>query len=1081
MVKPFSLCVLVLSGTGIAVGQVTLNTTPTRIVGHAKPEGNANLPNYNPNLVEGRELDGPTGLALDNSASPPTIYVADTVNNRVLAWKNATGFANGAAADLVIGQPDFLTTNPAGPGTTFSAGLNAPTGLAVRSGDLFIVDSGNNRILRFPKPFSNAGQQQIPNLIIGQPSLSTRNANYPNGQPTANGILTYTGSGSAFTAGLAFDSSGNLWFTDPGNRRVLRYPTSALSSGSNFPAADFVLGLPTTTDFTDAGTSPGATLNCSNNNPCAYTTTQFYIPSAVAFDAAGRLYVADADPTFTANRVLVFTNLNTTTAKIIGLYPQGTTNPSQDLINKTFLSNPSGIVFLSDPAGGQDIAVVDSFHSRILVFPPYEKWTDPLVASQAIQVIGQNGDFSNTNRNNAPFGATYFPPPTAGTLAFPSAAAVLNSQLFVVDTSNNRVVVLPIQNSGAGAATSVLGQLRFDAGSINLIEGKEFQFLWQGGADAGIAIDSTGSTPHLYVADPGNNRILGFRDLRSINADSQADIVIGQPDFQTAVCNYSSSSPTHGGDPNAPNQSSLCGPTGVLVDGQGNLYAADSLNGRVVRFPAPFSYQGKLEPADVVLGKPNFTSQTLTDPSQFNMARPYGLAFSGANGLVVSDVSQNRVLYFPTSNGTFTSADNGKAATKVFGQGQFLSITPGSDSASLNGPRHVATDTNGQIYVADAGNNRVQIFPDPNNPNTPLRGATSLISITDNLTSPHGVYVSPSTGEVWVTDTGNSSPRAKRYVRFDQLALNGTATTIIPAAFPTLAVAQDQFGDLFLADYSHRIAIYFPGLQALNWGNQLVTRALAPGVVGIICAPNSNVVNGVAGVEGCKSGATAFGNTQETQTPGFPLSTTLGDTQVFFNGQATPLYYASSSQINFVVPMGKNAGDVPTSGTADLQVIRASTGQVLAAGSVPMSPASPGIGQLNYTGSNRQAAVLNSDNSVNSSTNATARGSVIQIFATGQGFTPGAPTDGSQPTSPVSTPQVPDVLIGACRVDDSSCTAEPGEHVKYSGLSSYPGGWQINVQIPQNVPPGIEPIVIGMNGASSTDANSGFRMVIYVK
>ena len=78
------------------------------------------------------------------------------------------------------------------------------------------------------------------------------------------------------------------------------------------------------------------------------------------------------------------------------------------------------------------------------------------------------------------------------------------NQLFVADTLNHRVVVLPVQNSGAGAATSVLGQVRFDAGSINLIEGKEFQFLWQGGADAGIAIDSTGSTPHLYVADPGN-------------------------------------------------------------------------------------------------------------------------------------------------------------------------------------------------------------------------------------------------------------------------------------------------------------------------------------------------------------------------------------------------------------------------------------------------------------------------------------------------------------------------------------------------------------------------------------------------
>src|SRR5215469_13047415 len=61
MFKCNSLFVLVLSGMSAAFGQVTLNTTPTRTVGHAKPEGNANLPNYNPNLVEGRELDGPVG------------------------------------------------------------------------------------------------------------------------------------------------------------------------------------------------------------------------------------------------------------------------------------------------------------------------------------------------------------------------------------------------------------------------------------------------------------------------------------------------------------------------------------------------------------------------------------------------------------------------------------------------------------------------------------------------------------------------------------------------------------------------------------------------------------------------------------------------------------------------------------------------------------------------------------------------------------------------------------------------------------------------------------------------------------
>ena len=90
---------------------VTLNTIPSRQIGQPLL-----IPRTShPNLLEGREMWGPNGLALDTSTSPPMIYVADTLNNRVLGWKNAASFANGQMADLVIGQPDQYTTAPAGP------------------------------------------------------------------------------------------------------------------------------------------------------------------------------------------------------------------------------------------------------------------------------------------------------------------------------------------------------------------------------------------------------------------------------------------------------------------------------------------------------------------------------------------------------------------------------------------------------------------------------------------------------------------------------------------------------------------------------------------------------------------------------------------------------------------------------------------------------------------------------------------------------------------------------------------------------------------------------------------------------
>ena len=195
----------------------------------------------------------------------------------------------------------------------------------------------------------------------------------------------------------------------------------------------------------------------------------------------------------------------------------------------------------------------------------------------------------------------------------------------MADAGNNRVIVLPYSNGNFQAANRVLGQDRFNSNSVNLIEGREFWFngsLGSGSSyDSALAIDSTGDTPHLYVADPYNNRILGFKDLRNLKPGSPADIVIGQPDLATAVCNYPS------GDNNQPTQSSLCRPIGLLLDGSGNLYVADSLNGRVLRFPAPFSHTGNQQ-ADLVLGKQNFTTPPIPDPSARNMAIPYGLAFA---------------------------------------------------------------------------------------------------------------------------------------------------------------------------------------------------------------------------------------------------------------------------------------------------------------------------------------------------------------------------------------------------------------------------------------------------------------------
>ncbi len=1031
---------------------VPLNTAPSRIVGHPNPESNTSLASGNPNLVEGRELLFPEGVALDTSVNPPYLYVADSFNNRVLAWKDATSFKNGQKADLVIGQSDFNRTLPGGPGTIFSAGLNLPVGLAVYQGDLYVADAGNNRILRFRQPFVNAPNLQ-PDLWLGQPTITSRAANYT-GQVDARGIFLASGS-TLYVPGLAFDANGNLWITDPGNRRVLRFDAGDVQAGGGPLQATLVLGQLTFQDVQPAITNATRT-----------ETRYLAVPEALAFDSAGRLYVSDSYGTGTAERgrVLVFSppfSNGMQASRIMGVIPDNPPNPpSSDAVLKTTMNSPSGIFFI--PSASK-MGVLDQGYNRIVLFDSYERWPDvntsfspvatAIVGQLTASSIGQNGRVD-----------IFIPAPSDSVFNQPNAVAFAGNDLYVVDTGNHRVLDLPFQSSNGtfGPARAVLGQDLMDQMAPNLVEGREFYFTGQTN-DAGLAIDSTGDTPHLYVADTYNNRILGFKDYRQLKAGMTADLVIGQPDMKHGLCNVT-------GDPNHPDKDRLCLPTGLLVDGGGNLFVADSGNGRVLRFPSPFAHQG-LEQADLVLGQRDFKT-VITDPTQFNMARPYGLALSANDGLLVSDVADNRVLFFRfNSSGAFTS---GQGAEKVFGQQDFISVKSGNGTREMNGPRGVGFDTEGRPYVADTGNSRVLIFDQINNNQS---GAPAAFTIT-GLSAPRGVYVSSATGESWITDTGNGTVR--KYPKFQILLGNPTPlfTAAVQAPAQTLAAVQDQYGNLIVADASNRVAFYYPGVQAVNGANFMITRDLAPGMLATLCSPAS----------GCDPNKRIayFGpdtaRADELPNP-LPLPTTLADVQVLFGGTPVPLTYVSPSQINFYVPMSAPAG-----GNVDIQVVQKSTGRIYASGSVAMNTYSPGIFTLDF-GTNRQSAVLNQDGTINSPTNPAARCSVISIYATGQGFIANTPPDGAPaPSDPLlRTPFTPQVNFAGKFPEDypaSQCDPPAGQFVQFSGLApGFVGLWQINVYIPGAVTAASQvPILVFAGSVASSDfSQAQFRTVIAVK
>jgi uncharacterized protein (TIGR03437 family) len=546
------------------------------------------------------------------------------------------------------------------------------------------------------------------------------------------------------------------------------------------------------------------------------------------------------------------------------------------------------------------------------------------------------------------------------------------------------------------------------------------------------------------------------------------------------------------GDPNKPTRTSLYRPVGLLVDSQGNLYVADSLNGRVLRFPAPFAYAGletkagvstgsAPEPADLVLGQQNFTSK-IPDPTATTMLYPYGLAFTPScnsptqscpapNGLLVSDQGDNRVLYIPTTNGSFVAGnDNGKAATIVFGQATFNTIGSSSSVTGMNSPHHISCDTSGYLYVADTGNNRVLIYPNPAGPGIPTGGQGASAAI-GSLNSPESVYANPVNGEIWVANTGGGT--SLRFANYQSVLLGlGSINGIVEASggfgFHPLAVIQDQYGDLLVADDAHRVALYFPGTNVANAASfaPTTTRALAPGVIASIfpCA-NCSGTQFVAAAQGF--------------TGSYPVPSVMNDVEVLVDSTPSPLYYVSGGQINFIVPNAARS-----SGFADLEVVQVSTGQVLGATQIPMNTVAPGAFQYpgGQTGATIYTAAVNQDGTINGPSNPALRGKYVSLYMTGQGYVPNAPPDGVPATTAIAAPVAVTVLLNGVDVNSPSYAEQNIQHVLYSGLNSIPGMWQVIVQIPNTVATtaGVWFAVIA-NGEANWDASSGFKTYIYVK
>lgn len=262
----------------------TANTAADVVIGQAGYDGDS--PNQGASAPTASTLSNPTSAMIANGK----LFVVDQNNNRVLIW-NSIPTANDTAADLVLGQTGF-TTATSGIDTysstllTYSMSMNQPSDLWTDGrGNLFIADTGNNRVLYYSVvPTGNNPQATY---VIGQTAF---------GQNSASSGAQHLDS----PWGVYSDGS-NLFVGDTGNNRVLQFSLSSLASGAD---AEYVFGQD---DFThtaynddDQNGENGDQQNSqTNTDPTANT---LHSPKGVYATSGGSLYVADSGN----NRILQY-------------------------------------------------------------------------------------------------------------------------------------------------------------------------------------------------------------------------------------------------------------------------------------------------------------------------------------------------------------------------------------------------------------------------------------------------------------------------------------------------------------------------------------------------------------------------------------------------------------------------------------------------------------------------------------------------------------------------------------------------------------------------------------------------------
>ncbi|MGA8102850.1 MAG: choice-of-anchor D domain-containing protein, partial [Candidatus Acidiferrales bacterium] len=466
----------------------------------------------------------PSGVAVDSAGD---LFIADNDNNRIRMVDAATGIITTVAGD---GAGSYSGDN--GPAT--SGGIHGPFDVVLDSaGNLYIADSGDNRIRKVSTVSTNFGQVHVgangtQNVFLTIDTALTLSS------VQASGDDSVLSNSCALNTPLSANTMCTLQVqftpTKPGQRWFPLVLTD--SSGNNYSfglegtgvgsAAAFTPGIISTVagDGFGAGSFGEEGGYSGDNGPA--TSAELYLPLNVAVDSAGNLYIADQNN----NRVRKVNTGGTITTVA------GNGNPGYSGDNgaatSAELNQPAGVAV--DSAG--NLYIADFNNNRVRV----------VNANGIITTVVGDGTQGYAGDGGAA---------TSAELGFPLGVAVDSADnLYIADSYNSRI--RKVDNNGiittvAGDGTSLYSGDGGPATSAGLS-------VWS------VAVDSAGN---LYIADPVNSRV------REVGANGIITTVAGD------------GTQGYAGDGGAATSAELNTPQGVAVDSAGEIYIAEEGNNRV--------------------------------------------------------------------------------------------------------------------------------------------------------------------------------------------------------------------------------------------------------------------------------------------------------------------------------------------------------------------------------------------------------------------------------------------------------------------------------------------------------------------